>query len=85
MHLKMVGTGAISAKERNACCLIDGRILVDCGNGTVKTLMEQNVDIDKIDTLLVTHLHGDHFLDIPFLTLQRNFHPVEDTLSVYCP
>ncbi len=67
MKIKMIGTGAISVKERSACCLIDERILVDCGNGIVKTLLEHNVNTNKIDTLLITHLHGDHFLDIPFL------------------
>lgn len=81
----MIGTGAISVKQRSACCLIDEKILVDCGNGIVKTLLEQNVDINKIDTLLITHLHGDHFLDIPFLIMQRNFNSATNNLNIYCP
>ena len=59
----MIGTGAISVKQRSACSLVDDKILIDCGNGIVKTLLEQDVNINKIDTLLITHLHGDHFLD----------------------
>lgn len=81
----MIGTGAISVKQRSACTLIDNKILVDCGNGIVKTMLEQNIDINKIDTLLITHLHGDHFLDIPFLIMQRNFSNSENELHIYCP
>lgn len=85
MKIKMIGTGAISAKQRSACTLIDNKILIDCGNGIVKTLLEQNVDIKEIDTLLITHLHGDHFLDIPFLIMQRKFCSACNELNIYCP
>lgn len=37
MKLQMIGTGAIGAKERSACSLIDEKILIDCGNGNIKT------------------------------------------------
>ena len=85
MKLKTVGTGALSVKERSSCSLIDDKILVDCGNGILKTLLEQNVDISKIETLLITHLHGDHFLDIPFLIMQRGFMSAENELTIYGP
>ena len=85
MKIKMIGTGAISVKQRSACSLIDNKILIDCGNGTVKTLLEQNVDIKEINTLLITHLHGDHFLDIPFLIMQRKFCSSSNELNIYCP
>ena len=32
MKINMIGTGAISVKDRSSCCLIDERIMVDCGN-----------------------------------------------------
>lgn len=85
MKIKMIGTGALSVKERSSCTLFDDKILVDCGNGIVKTLIEQDVDINKINTLLITHLHGDHFLDIPFLIMQRNFSSANNELNIYCP
>lgn len=85
MKIKMIGTGAISVKQRSACSLVDDKILIDCGNGIVKTLLEQDVNINKIDTLLITHLHGDHFLDIPFLIMQRSFNSSENELHIYCP
>lgn len=85
MKIKMIGTGAISVKERSACCLIDDKILIDCGNGIVKTLLEQNVDVKKIEALLITHLHGDHFLDIPFIIMQRKFEMPDNELCIFGP
>lgn len=41
-------------------------LLIDCGNGVFPKL-RQHCDYVDIDTVLVTHLHADHFLDlIPF-------------------
>ena len=71
MKIKTVGTGNIYVADRSACTLIDDRILMDCGNGIVKTLLQQGVDIAKIDTLLITHQHGDHSLDVPLLVFGR--------------
>ena len=85
MKIKMIGTGSIYAKQRSSCILIDKKILIDCGNGTIKTLLEQNVDINKIDTLLITHIHGDHVLDILFLIMQRKYNKSENELKIYCP
>lgn len=85
MKIELVGTGAISAKELSACTLIDEEILVDMPNGVVKTLKQTKHDISKIKVVLITHLHGDHFLDIPFFMLERFFHPVENKAKIYCP
>lgn len=79
----MIGTGSIAGQSRSASTLIDEKILVDCGNGIVKTIPEQY--IPQIDVLLITHLHGDHFLDILFLILCRYFECMENTLFIYCP
>lgn len=73
MKLQIVGTGSIPVKERNACALIDDKILIDCENGIIKILEQQGVNINNIEAVFITHLHGDHFLDLPFLILQRTF------------
>lgn len=85
MKLKIVGTGAITGKNRSACSLIDNKILVDCGNGLLKTLEEQGCNIYDIETILITHLHADHFFDIPFLVLLNSFNKSEKTTKIYCP
>jgi len=41
------------------------RILVDVGPGTFVRLGELKLDLDRVDTLLLTHLHIDHTGDLP--------------------
>lgn len=85
MNLKLVGTGAISGVDRSACSLIDNKIMVDCGNGLIKTLIEQGVEIMNIEAIFITHLHADHFFDLPFLVLLRSISSVNNLLKIYCP
>ena len=85
MKLHLVGTGAVGAVERSACSLIDGKILIDCGNGLVKTIMEQGFDIGNIETILITHLHGDHYLDLPYFILSKYFSELDKKTKIYCP
>jgi ribonuclease BN (tRNA processing enzyme) len=46
---------------------IDGtpRILVDAGPGTFVRIGELKLDLDQLDTVLLTHLHIDHTGDLP--------------------
>lgn len=85
MKIRLVGTGSLTAAESSACSLIDDKILVDCGNGIVKTLLRQERDLLDIEALLVTHFHGDHVLDIPFLILIRSFSLPARRLKIYGP
>ena len=85
MKIRFIGTGNITAIENNACYLIDDHILIDCGNGNVKTLGQYGYEVNDIDTLVITHLHGDHFLDLPFLIMQRCFTGADNSLKIYCP
>src|SRR5277367_3710821 len=47
--------------------LVDGtpRVLVDAGPGAFLRIGELNVDLEKVDTILLTHLHIDHSGDLP--------------------
>ncbi len=83
MKVRFIGTGSIAGQSRSASTLIDEKILVDCGNGIVKTIPEQY--IPKINVLLITHLHGDHFLDVIFLILLRHFEHMDNDLTIYGP
>jgi ribonuclease BN (tRNA processing enzyme) len=49
------------------------RFLVDCGASSLVAIRRFGVDPNGIDTVLVTHLHGDHFGGLPFLILDAQF------------
>ena len=66
MKVELIGTGAIYTKYNSASTLINDDIIVDMPNGTLKQLLKKNYKPEKIKTILITHLHGDHTADIPF-------------------
>jgi ribonuclease BN (tRNA processing enzyme) len=41
------------------------RILVDAGPGAFLRIGEMNIDLNQVDTVLLTHLHIDHTGDLP--------------------
>ncbi len=47
----------------------NGGVLIDCGATTSTGLCELGIERDEIDTILVSHFHGDHFSGIPILLL----------------
>lgn len=85
MKVEMIGTGAMKSKELSACTLVNEEILVDMPNGSIKRLKQTEHNILKIKAVLITHLHGDHFLDIPFYMKERVDYMAEDIAKIYCP
>ena len=67
MKVEFVGTGSVFASFNSASYLINDKILVDIPNGCCKAIKRMNKDVIDIEYIFITHFHGDHFLDIPFL------------------
>ena len=70
MKIKMVGTGSMITKRNPACYLINDKIMIDLPNGIVKVLKKADL-FDRVEYVFITHMHGDHIFDLPFLFLDR--------------
>jgi ribonuclease Z len=60
------------------------RILIDCGEGTQRQLM-RSVGLARINTILLTHLHGDHYLGLPGLLKTYSLLGREEPLLLFGP
>ena len=67
MKVEFIGSGSIFTSVNSASYLINDKILVDIPNGCCKALKRMGKDIIDIKYVFITHFHGDHFFDIPFL------------------
>ena len=78
MHLQFVGSGdAFGSGGRLATCFhVAGEranFLIDCGASSLIGLKRLGIARDAIDTILVSHFHGDHFGGIPYFVLDSHF------------
>jgi ribonuclease BN (tRNA processing enzyme) len=78
VRLTFLGSGDAfgSGGRMNACFLVEAdssRFLIDCGASSLIAMRRHEVDPNDIDSILVSHLHGDHFGGIPFLVLDSQF------------
>jgi len=86
MKVEVIGTGAIYTKYNSACTLVDEEIIVDMPNGTLKQLLKNNHQPEKIKAILITHKHGDHTADLPFfLKYVYNIMKVENEITMIGP
>jgi ribonuclease BN (tRNA processing enzyme) len=61
-----------SGGRRQAAVLVRGHrgtLLLDCGATTLTGFAELGIARDEVDTILVSHFHGDHFGGIPLFLL----------------
>jgi ribonuclease Z len=80
--------GAVPTVDRgsSAVLIIRGgeRILVDCGEGTQRQLM-RSAGLAHIGKILITHLHGDHYLGLPGLLKTLSLQGREEPLELMGP
>ncbi|MGH6944158.1 MAG: MBL fold metallo-hydrolase [Geminicoccaceae bacterium] len=48
-------------------------LLIDCGATALVAMRRLGIEPNVVDTILVSHLHGDHFAGIPFFLLDAQF------------
>jgi ribonuclease BN (tRNA processing enzyme) len=74
LQIRFLGSGDAfgSGGCLQPCILVqsaESRFLIDCGTTAQLALRRYGVDPNTIDTILLSHLHGDHFGGLPFFIL----------------
>jgi ribonuclease BN (tRNA processing enzyme) len=77
MDVRFLGCGDAfgSGGRFNTCFMVTGggtRFLIDCGATSMVAIGRFGVDPNGIDSILLTHLHGDHFGGLPFFILHAD-------------
>ncbi|HZD92439.1 MAG TPA: MBL fold metallo-hydrolase, partial [Pseudolabrys sp.] len=78
MKITIVGSGDAfgSGGRGNTCFWLEtakATLLVDCGASALPALKGLRLDPNRIDGIILSHLHGDHFGGLPFLLLDSQF------------
>lgn len=90
MKLTIVGSGDAfgSGGRSNTCFFLEtakATLLVDCGASALPALKAVKIDPNRIDAVVLSHLHGDHFGGLPFLLLDGRFTRRERPLLIAGP
>lgn len=60
----------------NTCFHVKGSknsFLIDCGASSLIAMKKYNVDPNSIDTIFLSHLHGDHFAGVVFFLMDARY------------
>ena len=60
-------------------------ILIDCGEGTQFRMSQYGIKKSKINTILISHLHGDHVFGLPGLLTSFQLAGRREPLTIYGP
>ncbi len=89
-EVTILGSGAaIPTQRRNPTSQYivcnDRHILIDCGEGTQMQIRKYGVKFQRINHILISHLHGDHFFGLVGLISTMHLMGRDKNLSIYGP
>ncbi|MGH7875012.1 MAG: MBL fold metallo-hydrolase [Candidatus Binatia bacterium] len=91
MKLHILGCGdAFGSGGRNQSGYLfeadDRLFLLDCGPTSLLAMNRAGIDPGRLDVIILSHLHGDHFGGIPFFFIEYLYlHPREHSLTIAGP
>ena len=90
IDIVFLGTGgSLPTKGRALPCLVlrrDGELVIfDCGEGTQRQMMLAGLGFNRVTSVMISHLHGDHILGLPGLLLTMSSLARDKPLDVYGP
>jgi ribonuclease Z len=92
LQLTFLGTSAGKpTKERNVSAVglefdQDNKwYLFDCGEATQHQILRSRLSVGKLDTIFITHMHGDHYYGLPGLLSSKKLDTAFRPLTIYGP
>ncbi len=88
MKIKFIGTSsaqATLARFHSSLLLTTDNynLLVDAGDGISRALLFNKINFNKIDGIILTHLHPDHFSGLPALIVQMKIANRKQPLEIF--
>ena len=88
MDIRFIGTGSgkVSRERFHSSLVIsvkDYKLLVDAGDSVARALLYQNISVNSINGILISHLHPDHFSGFASLIVQMQMNDREEPLFVF--
>ena len=74
-EVEMLGTGnAFMPYGRyHSFALLDRKHIIDCPPTAMASLRRARVPLSDVETIFITHIHGDHVFGFPFMLLERRY------------
>ena len=92
MELLFLGTSAgVPTRSRNVAALAVRKrnakawYLVDCGEGTQQQVLRTPLSLNRLEAILITHVHGDHCYGLPGLLSSASMTGRERPLTIVAP
>lgn len=82
------GDAFASGGRLHTCFYIEAphtKLLLDCGATAYYGLKKQGIEISEIDTVVISHFHGDHYGGVPFLLLEEAVRGRDKPLTIISP
>ena len=75
VEVSLLGSGNafLPSGRLHSFLMIDKHIIVDCPPTALASLRKAKISPADIDTILITHVHGDHVFGFPFFLLERKY------------
>lgn len=88
MKIKFIGTGSgvTSLKRFHSSILISAtgyKLLIDAGDGISRALLSSKIPYNKIDGIIISHLHPDHYSGIASLIVQMKAAGRKNNLDIF--
>ncbi len=90
MYLTILGSGAALPTGRRHCSAqmlnIGGfKMLLDCAEGTQDRIRQNHIKLQSISTIIISHLHGDHFFGLAGLLSTMHLCGRTEPITVVAP